>query len=59
MITYALVAFLLINGQVVKEEIDWGMTLDDCEFTQTLLREVVVRTEADVVPLACVEERVL
>ena len=59
MITYALVVFLLIGGEVKTEEIDWGMTLEECEFTQSLLREVVVSTEADTAPLACVEERVL
>lgn len=57
MLTYALVAFTLINGQVHTETLDYGMSQEDCEFAQTLHRDVFIATEADFVPLACVAER--
>lgn len=62
MLTYTLTAFLLIGGAVRTDPLDQGLTLVECEtMIATLNRSLVEKwlsqpTDADVIPLSCVEE---
>lgn len=59
MLTYALTVFLVVNGQVHTETLDYGLSQEDCEVLQYLadVDGYKAYTEADVLPLACVAER--
>lgn len=54
--TFALIAYLVLNGQVEREVIDSGLAPEDCAVLQAVMDEVYVSTEADFVPLACEAE---
>lgn len=59
MITYALTAWLLFNGQVHAEVLDHDLSLEDCLARAHSVSSVELEqpSEWEVVPLECVPER--
>lgn len=62
MLTYSLIAYLVVGGAVRTEPLDHSMTLTECQtMIATLSRPIVLDwlstpTDADIVPLSCVAE---
>lgn len=62
MLTYSLIAYLIVGGAVRTDPIDQGLTLTECETMiatldkPTVLGWLSTPTDADIVPLSCVAE---